>query len=77
MKITVKFLHHEHRIDKNSDFEYEIAMYNEKGQNIASKYAFNVDEKMQEQIEDLIQWAFIHGRYERTLEIIRVLKDLP
>lgn len=77
MRTTIKFLHHEkRRNEKNAAYEYEIALYNEKKQHIASKYGFHVPEEMREDIEDLIQWAFVHGRYERTLEIIHLLKNL-
>ena len=77
MRTTIKFLHHEkRRNEKNVAFEHEIALYDEKKQHIASKYGFYVTEEMKEDIEDLIQWAFVHGRYERTLEIMRLLKDL-
>lgn len=75
MKITIEFIINEHFEDRR--FTNEIALLNERGQKIAAKYGIHIPEAIQDDVENIIRWAFIHGSYERALEIKRLLEISP
>jgi len=75
MKFTIKFLTNPEMEDEV--FRQEIALFDERGQKIASKYGIKVPESLRADVERIIKWAFIHGSYERALEIKRLLEISP
>ena len=78
MKITVEFLINEHlAASEDGRFTNEIALFDERHQKIASKYGIHVAKENQDDIENVIQWAFVHGSYERALDIKRLLEISP
>lgn len=75
MKITIEFLTNPKCEDES--FRHEIALLNERGQKIAAKYGIHVSKDNQHDVEKIIRWAFIHGSYERALELKRLLEISP
>ena len=74
MNFTIEFLRNDF---EDEHLNNEIALFNEQHQKIASKYGYLIVEQRREQIEDIIRWAFIHGSYERALELKRLLEISP
>jgi hypothetical protein len=75
MRITVEFLEHPEREDES--IRVEIAIFNEHGLKIASKYGITVRREHRADVNDIIQWAFVHGAYERAVEIKKLLEISP